>query len=143
MEIIKAVLLMLILGGVIGVLLGVASVKLYIEEDHRVEEVLAMLPGYNCGGCGNPGCAGMAAKLGKKKAVDLPDHLRVQAAKVPSSRKRKAEPASSSPVSVYIPPRDEEPAPIGSEPESAYPPQESGEDAFSESEGQLRMDLEL
>lgn len=63
MEIIKAVLLMLILGGLIGVALGIASVKLYVEEDHRVEEVLAMLPGYNCGGCGNPGCAGMAAKL--------------------------------------------------------------------------------
>ncbi len=63
MEIIKAVLLMLVLGGVIGVLLGIASVKLYVEEDHRVEDVLAMLPGYNCGGCGNPGCAGMAAKL--------------------------------------------------------------------------------
>ncbi|HCK88218.1 MAG TPA: electron transporter RnfB [Erysipelotrichaceae bacterium] len=60
---IKAVLLMLVLGGVIGVLLGIASVKLYVEEDHRVEDVLAMLPGYNCGGCGNPGCAGMAAKL--------------------------------------------------------------------------------
>lgn len=63
MEIIKAVLLMLILGGLIGVALGIASVKLYVKEDHRVEEVLAMLPGYNCGGCGNPGCAGMAAKL--------------------------------------------------------------------------------
>ena len=63
MEIIKAVLLMLVLGGVIGVLLGIASVRLYVEEDHRVENVLAMLPGYNCGGCGNPGCAGMAAKL--------------------------------------------------------------------------------
>jgi electron transport complex protein RnfB len=22
-----------------------------------------MLPGYNCGGCGNPGCSGMATKL--------------------------------------------------------------------------------
>ena len=63
MEIIKAVLLMLVLGGVIGVLLGIASVKLYVEEDHRVEDVLAMLPGYNCGGCGNPGCSGMAQKL--------------------------------------------------------------------------------
>ncbi len=63
MGIVKAVLLMLVLGGIIGILLGVASVKLYVEEDHRVEEVLAMLPGYNCGGCGNPGCAGMAAKL--------------------------------------------------------------------------------
>jgi electron transport complex protein RnfB len=63
MGIVKAVLLMLVLGGIIGILLGVASVKLYVEEDHRVEEVLAMLPGYNCGGCGNPGCAGMATKL--------------------------------------------------------------------------------
>lgn len=63
MEIIKAVLLLLILGAVIGGLLGFASVKLYVEEDHRIADVLAMLPGYNCGGCGNPGCAGMAEKL--------------------------------------------------------------------------------
>ena len=63
MAIIKAVLLMLVLGSVIGVLLGFASDRLYVEPDTRVEDVLAMLPGYNCGGCGNPGCAGMAAKL--------------------------------------------------------------------------------
>ena len=63
MEIIKAVLLMLVLGGLIGVFLGIASVKLYVEEDHRVADILAMLPGYNCGGCGNPGCQGMAEKL--------------------------------------------------------------------------------
>ncbi len=63
MEIIKAVLLMLVLGGLIGVFLGIAGQKLYVKEDTRVEDVLAMLPGYNCGGCGNPGCAGMAAKL--------------------------------------------------------------------------------
>lgn len=63
MEIIKAVIIMLVLGGVIGMLLGVAGKKLYVEPDTRVEDVLAMLPGYNCGGCGNPGCAGMADKL--------------------------------------------------------------------------------
>ena len=63
MEIVKAVILMLVLGGVIGLLLGIASVKLYVKPDTRVEDVLAMLPGYNCGGCGNPGCSGMAAKL--------------------------------------------------------------------------------
>ena len=63
MAIIKAVLLMLVLGSVIGVLLGFASDRLYVEPDTRVEDVLAMLPGYNCGGCGNPGCAGMAEKL--------------------------------------------------------------------------------
>ncbi len=63
MGIIKAVLLMLVLGGLIGLGLGFASDKLHVEEDHRVEDVLAMLPGYNCGGCGNPGCAGMAQAL--------------------------------------------------------------------------------
>ena len=63
MEIFKAVLLMLLLGGIIGMFLGVAGEKLYVKEDTRVEDVLAMLPGYNCGGCGNPGCAGMAATV--------------------------------------------------------------------------------
>ena len=63
MAIVKAVLLMLILGGVIGMFLGIAGEKLYVAPDTREEDILAMLPGYNCGGCGNPGCSGMAAKL--------------------------------------------------------------------------------
>lgn len=63
MAIVKAFVLMLILGAALGAVLGYASKKFYVKEDNRVEEVLAMLPGYNCGGCGNPGCAGMAAKL--------------------------------------------------------------------------------
>lgn len=63
MAIIKAVLLMLLLGGVLGVVLGIAGEKFYVAPDTRVEDVLAMLPGYNCGGCGNPGCSGMADKL--------------------------------------------------------------------------------
>jgi len=63
MAIFKAVILMLVLGGLIGIFLGIAGQKLYVKPDTRVEDVLAMLPGYNCGGCGNPGCAGMAAKL--------------------------------------------------------------------------------
>ena len=60
---IKAVIMMLILGAVCGLILGIASVKFHVEEDHRAEELLAMLPGYNCGGCGFPGCSGMAAAL--------------------------------------------------------------------------------
>ena len=63
MAIVKAVFLMLVLGGLIGLALGFAADRLYVEPDTRVEDVLAMLPGYNCGGCGNPGCAGMAEKL--------------------------------------------------------------------------------
>lgn len=68
MEIIKAFLLMVILGGLLGAVLGFASKKFYVKEDTRVADVLAMLPGYNCGGCGNPGCAAMAEKLVKGEA---------------------------------------------------------------------------
>jgi len=63
MEIIKAFVLMLVLGGVLGAALGFASKVFYVKEDTRVADVLALLPGYNCGGCGNPGCSGMAEKL--------------------------------------------------------------------------------
>ena len=63
MEIVRALLLMLIMGAVLGAILGFASKKFYVKEDTRVADVLAMLPGYNCGGCGNAGCSDMAAKL--------------------------------------------------------------------------------
>lgn len=59
----KAILMMLVLGGVVGLVLGFASIKFHVEPDHREEELLGMLPGYNCGGCGYPGCSGMAAAL--------------------------------------------------------------------------------
>ena len=59
----KAMLMMLVLGGLVGLVLGFASKKFHVEPDHRAEELLALLPGYNCGGCGYPGCSGMAAAL--------------------------------------------------------------------------------
>ncbi len=31
--------------------------------DKRVEEVVALLPGYNCGACGFPGCQGLANQI--------------------------------------------------------------------------------
>ncbi len=55
--------MMLVIGALIGLFLGIAGKKFYVAPDTRVEDVLAMLPGYNCGGCGNPGCAGMASAL--------------------------------------------------------------------------------
>lgn len=63
MEIIKAIVLMLVLGGILGGALAFASIKFYVKEDTRVEDLIALLPGYNCGACGNPGCAGMARQL--------------------------------------------------------------------------------
>lgn len=60
---IKALIMMLILGGIVGLVLGFAATKFHVEVDHREQDLLGMLPGYNCGGCGYPGCSGMAAAL--------------------------------------------------------------------------------
>ncbi len=49
-----------VLGALLAVGLTVASKLLYVEEDKRVEEINKMLPGYNCGACGYPGCGGFA-----------------------------------------------------------------------------------
>ncbi len=48
------------IGIIIGVLLGIASEKFKVEVDEREILVRAELPGNNCGGCGFPGCDGLA-----------------------------------------------------------------------------------
>lgn len=48
------------LGLVFGLSLGVAAKKFAVEKDPRVDEIIAVLPGANCGGCGYPGCSGLA-----------------------------------------------------------------------------------
>ena len=60
---IPAALTMLVIGALLGVMLGVASKVFYVELDEREAKVTEMLPGYNCGGCGYPGCSGLAAAL--------------------------------------------------------------------------------
>ena len=55
-----AVIIIAILGGVFGAILAIAGKKLAVEEDPRKDEILALLPGANCGGCGYAGCAAMA-----------------------------------------------------------------------------------
>lgn len=57
-----------ITGGVFGVLISLASIAFYVEVDERVEDVIEMLPGYNCGMCGHPGCAGLANAIVFEKA---------------------------------------------------------------------------
>jgi electron transport complex protein RnfB len=46
-----------------GVVLAVANRYLSVEEDPRVELVEGMLPGTNCGACGQPGCHAFAEAL--------------------------------------------------------------------------------
>ena len=51
-----SLLLVLALGGISGVLLGIASKAFYVWEDPRIAEVENCLAGANCGGCGYTGC---------------------------------------------------------------------------------------
>ena len=59
----SAIIMMAVVGALLGAALAFASTVFYVKPDHRVEELTAMLPGYNCGGGGYPGCSGMAAGL--------------------------------------------------------------------------------
>jgi len=51
------------LGLFFAVVLAVASEKLKVQEDPRVEEVFGALPGLNCGACGHAGCHDLAEKI--------------------------------------------------------------------------------
>ncbi len=48
-----------------GVLLGIASEKFKVKEDEKAVAIREILPGNNCGGCGYPGCDGLAAAIAK------------------------------------------------------------------------------
>lgn len=48
-----------------SVVLYVCSKKFAVKEDPRLAQVSAILPQANCGGCGFPGCSGMADALVK------------------------------------------------------------------------------
>ena len=56
-------------GIIIGVLLGVASEKFKVEVDEKEILVRAEPPGNNCGGCGYPGCDGLAKAIAEGKAA--------------------------------------------------------------------------
>ena len=58
-----SVALLAILGILIGILLGVAGKIFAVEVDERVTQVRESLPGNNCGGCGYPGCDGLAEAI--------------------------------------------------------------------------------
>ena len=59
-----------------------ANVKFKVERDPKIDEVLAALPGANCGACGFAGCTGFAeavvsgqaplngCPVGRKKVAD-------------------------------------------------------------------------
>ena len=71
------------LGLFFGSVLAFAYRFLRVEEDPRLDRVEALLPGSNCGACGEPGCRGLAEKLvagdaaPSKCTVSSPDAVQV------------------------------------------------------------------
>lgn len=51
------------LGVVFGAGLGIAGEVFKVEEDPKITQILEVLPGANCGGCGFPGCGGLASAI--------------------------------------------------------------------------------
>lgn len=62
------VIIMLVLALIIGLGLSYMDLKLSIARDPKVDEILKMLSGANCGGCGYPGCEAYAQALSEGKA---------------------------------------------------------------------------
>lgn len=67
-NIIFAVASLSIMGLLFATLLGVAAKVFAVEVDERVPLVRECLPGANCGGCGYPGCDGLASAIVEGKA---------------------------------------------------------------------------
>ena len=68
MSITGIIMAAVIVGGTglfIGIFLGLADKKLTVKVDEKEEAILGVLPGNNCGGCGYPGCSGLAAAIAK------------------------------------------------------------------------------
>ncbi len=56
------------IGLFIGIFLGIASNAFKVQTDEREDKIIEALPGNNCGGCGYPGCGGLAHAIIKGKA---------------------------------------------------------------------------
>lgn len=58
-----AIIALTLLGLGLGFSLGYAALKLKVDSDPLIEEILSILPGAQCGQCGHPGCEGAAMAL--------------------------------------------------------------------------------
>ena len=57
---IEALIALGIIGAILGLLLGIADKYLQVKEDERLTKLNDMMPKFNCGACGYPGCSGFA-----------------------------------------------------------------------------------
>lgn len=64
----KAILTLGSLGFVLGLALALAYLKLAVKVSPKLEKILEVLPGTNCGACGYAGCEGYAQNLATSEA---------------------------------------------------------------------------
>ena len=64
------ILSLTILGFLLALILYFVAQKFKIEEDPRIDEVQAILPGANCGGCGYAGCRAFAESCVRASSLD-------------------------------------------------------------------------
>ena len=65
-----AILLIGLTGAISAFILYFISKKFEVREDLRIAQILKILPGANCGGCGYPGCGGFADACVKATSLD-------------------------------------------------------------------------
>ena len=63
MEILLPSAILLVAGLALGLMLGIASKLFHVQEDPRIDMVEKLLPGFNCGACGTPGCRANAVAI--------------------------------------------------------------------------------
>jgi Na+-translocating ferredoxin:NAD+ oxidoreductase subunit B len=70
MEILEATLFLALLAGLLSLILVVVSRKFAVQENPLTAAVDDILPQYNCGACGFPGCAGFARHMAENRDPD-------------------------------------------------------------------------
>lgn len=68
--ILLTVIMLSLLGVALAVVLYFVAEKFKVYEDPRIDEVEALLPGANCGGCGYPGCRGLSDAIVKAETME-------------------------------------------------------------------------
>lgn len=58
------------IGVISAIILYLVAQKFKVEEDPRIDVVEGLLPGANCGGCGYPGCRGLAEATVKSETMN-------------------------------------------------------------------------
>lgn len=70
MEIFEATLFLALLAGTLSIVLVLAARRFAVKENPLTAAIDEILPQYNCGACGYPGCAGFAQYLAESRDPD-------------------------------------------------------------------------